>query len=167
MSEQFKKGQLVAVRDYNGAKWNLRVYDHERGGRHYCRIVDGLGTVGGIWWAQVCPAEIVWPNIFLSCDREIIDRLRQELDKERQIAKQNIFAVELEQELVQRLRSQIRWLCERLQAIGDRNGEQECPPSPYHDCRRGSCADCWEQASLEAVKEGADGTSEETSQMGR
>ena len=69
--------------------------------------------------------------------------------------------------LEQRLRRQIRWLCQQLQKIGDRNGEQECPPSPYHDCRRGICADCWEQASLEAVKEGADGTSEETSQMGR
>ena len=58
--------------------------------------------------------------------------------------------------LEQRLRRQIRWLCQELQKIGDRNGEQECPPSPHHDCRRGSCADCWEQASLEAVKEADD-----------
>ena len=147
----FKQGQLVAVRDCNDSDWQIRVYDHERGGQHYC--IDPAHEMSqAVWWAQVCPAEFIWPNIFLSCDREIIDSLRQELDKERQIAEQNIFAVELEQELVQRLRRQIRWLCARLQEIGDRNGEQECPPSPHHDCRRGSCAECWEVASLKAVE---------------
>jgi len=153
----FRQGQLVAVRDSNDSEWQIRVYDHERGGQHYC--IDPAHEMSQVvWWAQVCPAEFIWPNVHLACDREIIDSLRQELDKERQITEQNICAVELEQELVQRLRSQIRWLCARLQEIGDRNGSQECPPSPHHDCRRGSCADCWEQASMEAVKEeGADG----------
>ncbi len=143
---EFRQGQLVAVRDYNEAEWKLRVYDHERGGLHYCRIVDGLGTVGGVWWTQVCPAEIVWPNIFLAVEREIAEALRNERDLHYR---------------------QIRWLCARLQEIGDRNGSQECPPSPHGDCRIGNCAECWELASLEAVKEGADGTSEESPALGR
>ena len=135
MNSELKKGQLVAVRDYNEAEWKLRVYDHERSGQHYCRIVDGLGTVGGVWWAQVCPAEIVWPNIFLAVEREIAEALRNERDLHYR---------------------QIRWLCKCLQEIGDRNGSQECPPVPHGDCRIGNCAECWEQASLEATKEDAD-----------
>ena len=154
----FRQGQLVACRQAACAEWLLGIFDGEKGGRFYVRPPLSLTCASkkSEWFSQVEPAEHIWPGIFMACDREIIDSLRKELDKESQIAEQNIFAVELEQELVQRLRKQIRWLCERLQAIGDRNGSQECPPSPHHDCRRGSCADCWEQASLEAVKEAGD-----------
>ena len=132
----YRKGQLVAVRDSDDCEWKLRIYDHERGGQHFC--LDPEHELSqAMWWAQICPAEFIWPNIFLAVEREIAKALRNERDLHYR---------------------QLRWLCKRLQAIGDRNGEQECPPSPHHDCRRGSCADCWEQASLEAVKEeGADG----------
>ena len=139
-----KKGQLVAVRDAEDCEWKLRVYDHASPeGLHFC-----VGLERGAppcWWNQVCPAEVVWPYIFLSVEREIAEFLQE--DKAR-------------------LYRQVRWLCERLQAIGDCNGTQECPPSPHHDCRRGSCADCWDLASMDAVKEDTDGSSEEDPALG-
>lgn len=141
----YRRGQLVAVRDSDDCEWKLRIYDHERGGQHFC--LDPEHELSqAMWWAQICPAEFVWPNIFLNVDREVADGLRRQRDDHYR---------------------HIKWLCEQLQAIGDRNGSQECPPTPHHDCRRGNCADCWELASLEAVKEGADGTSEESPALGR
>lgn len=159
MSEQFRQGQLVAVRDSNDSEWKLRVYDHERGGQHYC--IDPAHEMSqAVWWAQVCPAEFIWPNIFLSCDREIIDSLRQELDKERQIAEQSTYVVAMESELVQRLRKQIAWLCRQIQSIADiEELGNVCPPvgmSPYYNNCQCNCIACWEQASLKAVED-ADG----------
>ena len=134
----FRQGQLVAVSD-TGAEgsWHLRVFSHtSQSGQHYCRNIELPNGPAG-WWNHVRPAEEVWPGLCLGVERCIADALREQRDLHYR---------------------QIRWLCERLQEIGDRNGSQECPPSPHHDCRRGSCAECWEQASLEAVKEdGADG----------
>lgn len=133
---EFKKGQLVAVSDTGeDGTWHLRVFDHtSQAGQHYCQNLHLLASPAG-WWNHVVPAEEVWPGIFLGVEREIADALRTQRDQHYR---------------------QIRWLCGQLQAIGDRNGEQECPPSPHHDCRRGSCADCWEQASLESAKEAGD-----------
>ena len=130
MSE-FKKGQLVAVRDSDDCEWRLRIYDHERGGQHFC-LAPEHELSQAMWWAQVCPAEFIWPNIFLSVDREVANGLRRQRDFHYR---------------------RIKWLCGQLQAIGDRNGTQECPPVPHGDCRTGSCADCWEVASLKAVEE--------------
>ena len=131
----FRKGQLVAVRDADDCEWTLRVYDHASPeGLHFCVGLER--SAPPCWWNQVCPAEVVWPHLFLSVEREIAEALREQRDQHYR---------------------QARWLCERLQAIGDRNGEQECPPSPHQDCRRGNCADCWAQASLKATKEEVDG----------
>ena len=136
MSEKFQKGQLVAVSDTGEeGTWHLRVFDHtSQAGQHYCRNLELPDGPAG-WWNHVVPVEEVWPHLFLGVEREIADALRTQRDQHYR---------------------QIRWLCKQLQAIGDRNGEQECPPSPHHDCRRGSCAECWEQASLEAVEEAGD-----------
>lgn len=144
---EFKKGQLVAVSD-TGAEgsWHLRVYSHtSQSGQHYCRNIELPNGPAG-WWNHVVPAEEVLPGLCLGVERCIADALREQRDQHYR---------------------QIRWLCARLQAIGDRNGSQECPPVPHGDCRIGNCAECWEQASLEAVKEGADDTSEESPALGR
>ena len=139
MSE-FQKGQLVAVRDYDEAEWKLRVYDHERDGRHYCRLIDGLGTIGGVGWNQVVPADVVWPDIFLGNERDIIDAQQQSLDWETRKNKRLC-------EIAKRMHKRLSWLCERLQTLG------ECPPDGcFRDCRFG-CAACWEKSSLEFIKD--------------
>ncbi len=137
MSE-FRKGQLVAVRDADDCEWRLRIYDHERGGQHFC--LDPEHELSqAMWWAQICPAEFVWPNIFLVVDREIAGALRSQRDLHCQ---------------------QVSWLERQLsQKIG--------PPKTWdwkcrHDCAWAgkkmltygdACAACWEQASLKAVKD--------------
>lgn len=130
---EYQQGQLVAVSD-TGAEgsWHLRVYSHtSKSSQHYCRNIE-LPNGPAEWWNHVVPAEEVWPDLCFGVERCIADALREQRDLHYR---------------------QIRWLCERLQEIGDRNGSQECPPSPHQDCRRGNCADCWAQASLEAVEE--------------
>ena len=125
-------------------QWHLRLYESQTARdihKTYNPEKQSYDT-----WSLCKPAEEVWPNIFLAVEREIAEALRNERDLHYR---------------------QIRWLCARLQEIGDRNGSQECPPSPHGDCRIGNCAECWELASLEAVKEGADGTSEESPALGR
>ena len=124
----FRKGQLVAVRDHDGAEWKLRVFDHESAGMLFCTPAEGEAKMP-IWWAQVCPAEVVWPHIFLSVEREIAEALREQRDQHYQ---------------------QLHWLCERLQTLG------ECPPDGrFRNCRLG-CPKCWEWALQEATKEYAD-----------
>lgn len=84
MSE-LREGQLVAVRDSSDCEWKLRIFDHERGGLCFC--IDPEHEMSqAVWWAQVCPAEWIWPNVFIACDREIIGSLYQELRLERQKA---------------------------------------------------------------------------------
>ena len=66
--ECFAKGQLVAVRDGDNAEWTLRVYDHSsETGQHFCRPLEGGGHV--LWWAQVRPAEEIWPEIHFARER--------------------------------------------------------------------------------------------------
>ena len=125
-------------------QWHLRLYESQIAPdvhKTYNPEKENYDT-----WSWCRPAEDVWPNVFLAVERKIAKALRNERDLHYR---------------------QIRWLCARLQEIGDRNGSQECPPSPHGDCRIGNCAECWELASLEAVKEGADGTSEESPALGR
>ena len=129
MSEQFQKGQLVAVRDRDDEEWILRVYDCESAGFYWCYLPD---RVYGGWWNQIRPAEEVWPELFI--------------DKERRAVDQAIHAVEMEQDLVQRLRRQIRWLCEQL---GRRSN---CCPPKTHCIVQTPCPDCWEWASLKVAK---------------
>lgn len=103
MSE-LKRGQLVAVRDRNATMWQLRVVESRPcTGNDDPLIACWAVEAGSPFvrpWAQAKPAEEVWPELFL--------------DKEQRVADQSIHAVEMEQELVQRLRRQIRWLCEEL-----------------------------------------------------
>ena len=141
----FRKGQLVAVRDSADSAWHLRVYDHASPeGLHFCTGLER--ATPPCWWNKICTAEVIWPDIFLASDRVTIEHLQEMRLRLHQRCE------EYEEDMAV-INAQVRWLCERLQAIGDRNGVQECPPTPHHDCRRGNCADCWAQASLEAVKE--------------
>lgn len=149
---KLQRNQIVACWDKEGEDKFIRIFVgtrkvRNRGEFFECRLPgDAKGILAVELWENCVPLEEVESGAFLSCDRDLVDSLQKDRERQHQA---------------------IGWLCKELQAIGDRNGEQECPPSPYHDCRRGSCADCWEQASLEAVKEGADGTSEESSALGR
>ena len=66
---KFRKGQLVAVRDAADSAWHLRVYDHASPeGMHFCRGLER--STPPCWWNQVCPAEDVWPGIFLGREKE-------------------------------------------------------------------------------------------------
>ena len=128
MSEQFRQGQLVAVRDSNDCEWKLRIFDHERGGQHYC--IDPEHEMSqAVWWAHVCPAEWIWPDAFLSCDREIIDSLQKERD---------------------RLHEAIGWLCDRLEEASREH--DFCPPNALPDDCDNACWECWQQAVYEAME---------------
>lgn len=139
MTSEFRKGQLVAVRDTANSAWHLRVYDHASPeGLHFCRGLERQDAP--CWWNKICPAEVVWPNIFLSVEREIAETLREQRDQHYR---------------------QLHWLCERLQTLG------ECPPDGrFRNCRLG-CPKCWKMALQEATKEYADGASEESPALGR
>jgi len=77
---KFKKGQLVAVRDADGQDWSLRMYDHASPeGQHFCTGLER--RTPPCWWSQVCSAEIIWPDIFLSDDRRAVEVLREECDR--------------------------------------------------------------------------------------
>ena len=76
----FKKGQLVAVRDADGQEWSLRVYDHASPeGQHFCRGIER--RTPPCWWSQVESAEVIWPDIFLADDRRAVEVLRKECDR--------------------------------------------------------------------------------------
>ena len=135
MSE-FKKGQLVAVRDAEGCEWALRVYDHASPeGLHFCTGLER--SAPPCWWSQVAPAEVVWPHLFLSVEREIAATLREQCDKHYR---------------------QVRWLCSTFNSEEvEANGLRMCPANPPDGfCPKKNCAECWEKASFEATKEGVD-----------
>ena len=140
---EFKKGQLVAVRDAEDCEWKLRVYDHASPeGLNFCVGLER--SAPPCWWNQIAPAEVVWPHLFLSVEREVAKALRKQRDQHYR---------------------QVRWLCEQLKTVGDNDGAPVCPPMPTDDCQIG-CVDCWEKASMEATEEDADGTSEESPALG-
>ena len=70
---KFKHGQLVAVRNCDEFEWKIFIYDHEKDGRHFC-VSPGLEYLGATDWEQVCPAEAIWPDIFLSRDYSYTDK---------------------------------------------------------------------------------------------
>ena len=84
-------------------------------------------------YKECLPAEEVWPDIFLGWER----RAREQDDR----------AVEMESELVQRLRRQIDWLCREL------GRRMSCCPPETHCVVEKQCRVCWEEASLKATKE--------------
>ena len=138
MSE-FRKGQLVAVRDADDCEWALRVFDHASPeGLNFCTGLERSNPP--CWWNQIAPAEVVWPHLFLSVEREIAEALREQRDQHCR---------------------QVRWLCERLDV------SDMCPPDGPCPGKAGDCRSCWEKASFEATKEGADGASEENPALGR
>lgn len=106
MSE-FKKGQLVACRDLACAEWILGIFDGERDDGFYVRLPLSLtcSSKRPERFLQVKPAEEVWPEIFLACDREAIDKLN----------------------------AQIEWLCSNL--AGALNEGKLCPPNARCDGR--------------------------------
>ncbi len=66
-TQQFQKGQLVAVRDGRQDAWTLRVFDHcDTSGQAWCKAVAGGPAM---WWAHAVPAEEVWPSIFFGRER--------------------------------------------------------------------------------------------------
>lgn len=133
---EFKKGQLVAVRD--GApgciEWHLRQYVafDSKNKKHVTSLIGGGSRE--FCWDECIPAEDVWPGIFIGWERSA----REQSDH----------AVAMESALVQRLRRQIEWLCKQLA-----HAEDMCPSvSAIASCDN-DCASCWEQASLKAVEE--------------
>ena len=67
-TQQFQKGQLVAVRDSLSQDWVLRVYDHASPeGQHFCCGLDRFSPP--CWWNLVQPAEVTWPVIFFGRER--------------------------------------------------------------------------------------------------
>lgn len=134
MSE-FKKGQLVAVKVYSDENWEPAIFERKEGIFCICRSLLNRDAWLSRPWSKAKPAEEVWPEIFLGWER----RAREQSD----------YAVEMESELVQRLRRQIGWLCQEL-AHADMCPSVSAIASCDHDC-----ATCWEQASLKAVGEDA------------
>ena len=145
MSE-FKKGQLVAVRDSADSAWHLCVYDHASPeGMHFCRALNRL--IAPCWWNEACSAEVVWPDIFLARDRVTIELLQEMRLRLHQRCE------EYEEDMVV-TSAQIRWLCNVLK--NDARTEENNPLCPLNvpwDCEHTPCDVCWEQASLKAVKE--------------
>ena len=116
----FKKGQLVAVRDAADSAWHLRVYDHASPeGLHFCRGLER--ATPPCWWNRICPAEDVWPDIFLACDRGTIESRNQA----------------------------IGWLCEHLEEASRKH--RFCPPNMWPGDCDNACWECWQQAVYEAM----------------
>lgn len=122
----FKKGQLVAV----GTKldWELRIYQYQDNAGYWCMnpVNGGISPYGK---ENICPAEDAFPEIFLGCDYNAIEKLNQ----------------------------RIHWLCKQIMANALYRKQSEfCPPidmptGPDGLCHR-SCETCWEQASQKAVE---------------
>ena len=64
-----KAGQLVACRDAASGKWRLMIFDSVQDGRLFAREPE-WGESRRESFAQVVPAERIWPGIFLASDKE-------------------------------------------------------------------------------------------------
>lgn len=139
---EFKEGQLVAVR--YGSSWEPRTFRRKDDDGLWC--MDFLSH-GASPYAQedVEPAEAVWPEIFIGLDRGAADQAVQALD-------QVIDALEMESDLVQRLRKQVAWLCQELA-----HSDDLCPTFLMTAPCDHECAKCWEEASLKAVEDANNG----------
>lgn len=120
MSE-FKKGQLVAVYDDDCSKKLLWIYDHASPeGLHFCRSPNRM--IGPRWWRYAVPAEEIWSDIFLACDRGTIESRNQA----------------------------IGWLCEHLEEASRKH--RFCPPNVWPGDCDNACWECWRQAVYEAME---------------
>ena len=138
MTGEFRKGQLVAVRDKADGIWYLWIYDHASPeGAYFCRSPNRL--LAPQWWREARPAETVWPGIFLEGHRHDELIYRQALDK---------------------AHDQIKWLCGQLDRLSQDSGSCLLPAGagiPSDDsCRVGGCNICWELAAKKATGEDAD-----------
>jgi len=135
----FKKGQLVAVRSSSPEYSRIRIFvgmgKKEPDGTvaYLCREAGERDT-DALTWPHCVPLEKVDPGAFIA--------------RESNATEAAIHAVEMESELVQRLRGQIEWLCKRLEDFGKCTGAQRCPLISYH-----ACANCWELASRKVARE--------------
>ena len=146
MNSELKKGQLVAVWDRDDCAKSIRIFVStmqagNRGELFECRLPDdATGILPVELWEHCVPLEEVEPGAFIGRERHAREQDR---------------AVEMESELVQRLRRQVRWLAQRL--ANNMPPETDCsgcfgwfPNSPHRE--DGRCAICWEEASLKAVE---------------
>ena len=137
---EFKKGQLVACWDRDDCDKMIRIFVCKEGEYFRCRMAgEEKNDVDRVFpwteeWSCCIPLEEVEPGAFLSCDKELVDSLQN--DRERQYL-------------------QIQWLCEQLDRLSQDSGHCMLPSGiPLDDsCRVGGCESCWEQASLKAVEE--------------
>ena len=130
MSEQFQKGQLVAVRLNNESPWEVARFVSMFNGLHE---VQQLGSSMKTYWKDCRLLEDVWDGtIFLEREMAMIDRLW---------------------ETMAHLSSQIDWLCKVLEnRARDEEGEGLCPRGATCDGKK-SCAFCWRRASRIATRE--------------
>lgn len=138
MSELLQKDQIVACWDRDDCDKAIRIYIGKDGMVHRCRL-PGFehGDPDFELWEHCVPLEELAPEAFLA--------------RESSAGEQAADAVAMESDLVQRLRRQIRWLCQELA-----HAEGLCPSvSAIASCDK-DCPRCWEQASRKAV-EGSDG----------
>ena len=128
---RFKKGQLVAVNspEEDDRQWHLRLYENQIGPDLHRTHNPDEETYDT--WSLCRPAEEVWPELFSAKEIRVVD--------------QALHAVEMESELVQRLRRQISWLCREL------GRRRNCCPPETHCVIETPCSTCWEEASLKAV----------------
>ena len=130
MSE-FKKGQLVAVKIPGATKWELRVFERVAlTDEPFCVevIVRRPENATGycVCMESICPAEEVWPEIFLGQHNKAYTRA------------------------IDKLNAQIEWLCSNL--AGALNEGKLCPPNARCDGRV-ECEDCWSFAAEIATEE--------------
>lgn len=140
----FKKGQLVAVKIPGATKWELRVFERVAlTDEPFCGevIVRRPENATGycVCMESVCPAEEIWPGLFLEGHRRDELVYRQTLDK---------------------AHDQIKWLCGQLNRLSQDSGNCLLPAGvgiPSDDsCRVGGCNACWLIAAKKATGEDAD-----------
>ena len=132
MSEQFKKGQLVAVKVYSDENWEPAIFERKEGIFCICRSLLNRDARLERPWPKAKPAEDVWPEIFIGRARKKASAIYQNTIEQHR---------------------QIEWLCEQLQAVVIHYGAKECPPEDLREECHGNCQWCWQHASLKALEE--------------
>ena len=139
MSELLQKDQIVACWDREDCDKTIRIYIGKEGMVHRCRL-PGIehGDPDFELWEYCVPLEELAPEAFLA--------------RERRSGEQATEVMAMESDLVQRLRRQIRWLCQELAPARIICPSVSAIASCDNDCPR-----CWEQASRKAVEDANNG----------
>ena len=137
---KLQRDQIVACWDKEGEDKFIRIFVgtrkvRNRGEFFECRLPgDAKGILAVELWENCVPLEEVESGAFLSCDRNLVDSLQKDRERQHQA---------------------IGWLCERLEEVSRKH--HVCPPNaPPEDCDN-ACWECWQQAVYEAMED-ADGT---------